>query len=65
MQIQKRPVVHRVTSITIGYTDEAGKKHVAVIELGKDIVHTTSTIVETRSGKQIEYFDDKVRKSSR
>lgn len=65
MQIQKRSIVHRVTAITIGYTDEAGKKQVSVIELGKDIVRTTSTIVETRSSKQIEYLDDNVRKSGR
>jgi hypothetical protein len=38
---------------------------VAVIELGKDIVRTTLAIVETRSGKQIEYQDEEARKSSR
>lgn len=38
--------------LTIGYTDDAGKDQVAVIELGKDIVRTTLAIVETRSGKK-------------
>jgi hypothetical protein len=51
--------------LTIGYRDTAGKDQVAVIELGKDIVRTTLAIVETRSGKQIEYQDEEARKSSR
>jgi hypothetical protein len=51
--------------LTVGFKDEAGKDQVAVLELGKDIVRTTLPIVETRSGKQIEYQDDEARKSSR
>jgi len=51
--------------LTIGYRDDAGKDQVAVIELGKDIVRTTLAIVETRSGKKIEYQDEEARKSSR
>jgi hypothetical protein len=51
--------------MTIGYTDQAGKDQVAVIELGKDIVRTTLAVVETRSGKAIEYQDDEARKASR
>ena len=51
--------------LTIGYTDDAGKDQVAVLELGKDIVRTTLAIVETRSGKQIEYQDEEARKSNR
>jgi hypothetical protein len=51
--------------LTIGYADDAGKEQVAVLELGKDVVRTTLAIVETRSGKQIEYQDDEARKSSR
>jgi hypothetical protein len=51
--------------LTIGYADNVGKDQVAVIELGKDIVRTTLAIVETRTGKQIEYQDDEARKSNR
>jgi hypothetical protein len=51
--------------LTIGYADDAGKEQVAVIELGKDIVRTTLAIVETRSGKKIEYQDDEARKTNR
>jgi hypothetical protein len=51
--------------LTVGYADDAGKEQVAVIELGKDIVRTTLAIVETRSGKKIEYQDEEARKASR
>lgn len=51
--------------LTIGYKDESGKDQVAVLELGKDIVRTTLAIVQTRSGKQIEYQDDEARKSAK
>ena len=46
----------------VGATD---KDQVAVIELGKDIVRATLPIVETRSGKKIEYQDEEARKSGR
>ena len=51
--------------LTIGYLDEAGKEQVAVIELGKDIVRVTLSIVETRSQKPMEYQDEEARKASR
>lgn len=51
--------------LTIGYVGETGKDQVAVLELGKDIVRTTLAIVETRSGKPIEYQDEEAKKSSR
>ena len=51
--------------VTIGFNDDAGTAQVAVIELGKDIVPTTLPIIETRSGKKLEYQDDEARKSSR
>lgn len=50
--------------LTVGYYGEAGKEQVAVIELGKDIVRTTLAIVETRSGKKVEYQDDEAKKSA-
>jgi hypothetical protein len=51
--------------LTIGFKDADGKDQVAVIELGKDIVRTTLPIVETRSGKKLEYQDDDARKSAK
>lgn len=51
--------------VTIGYKDSAGKDQVAVLELGKDIVRTTLAILETRSGKKIEYQDKEAEKSGR
>jgi hypothetical protein len=51
--------------LTIGYKDAADKDQVAVIELGKDIVRITLPIVETRSGKELEYQDEEARKSGK
>lgn len=48
--------------LTIGYSDDQGKEQVAVIELGKDIVRTTTKIVETRSGKELQFQDEEARK---
>jgi hypothetical protein len=50
---------------TISFKDDAGKDQAAVLELGKDIVRTTLTIVETRSGKKIEYQDEEARKAGK
>lgn len=50
--------------LTIGYKDGDGKDQVAVFELGKDIFRTTLPIVETRSGKKIEYQDKKDEKKA-
>jgi hypothetical protein len=49
--------------LTIGFKDELDKDQVAVIEMGKDIVRATLPIVETRSGKKIEYQDEEAKKS--
>jgi hypothetical protein len=51
--------------LTVGFKDADGKDQVAVLELGKDIVRVTLPIVETRSGKKIEYQDDEARKSAK
>ena len=51
--------------LTVGFKDADGKDQVAVLELGKDIVRTTLPIVETRSGKKVEYQDDEARKSAK
>lgn len=51
--------------LTIGFKDGDGKDQVALFELGKDIVRTTLPIMETRSGKKIEYQDEEARKSAK
>ena len=51
--------------LTVGFKDAEGKDQVAVFELGKDIVRTTLPIVETRSGRKIEYQDEEARKSAK
>ena len=51
--------------LTVGFTDDSGKDQVAVIELGKDIVRIILPIVETKSGKKIEYQDEEARKSGK
>lgn len=48
---------------TIGYKNDAGADQVAVIEIGKDAIRTTLAIVQTRSGKVIEYQDEEARKN--
>ena len=49
--------------LTVSYKDQAGKDQAAVFELGKDIVRTTVKVVETRSGKDVQYQDEEARKS--
>ena len=49
--------------LTITYTDTENKEQAAVFELGKDIVRTSVKVVETRSGKDVQYQDDDARKS--
>jgi hypothetical protein len=49
--------------LTVGFQDANGKDQVAVLELGKEIVRTTLPIIETRSGKKVEFQDDDAKKS--
>jgi hypothetical protein len=51
--------------MTVSYTDQAGKQQAAVLEVGKDIIRTTLTIVETRSGKDFQFQDEEARKAGR
>jgi hypothetical protein len=51
--------------LTISFKDADGKDQAVVFELGKDIVRTTLTIIETRSGKKIEYQDEEARKAGK
>lgn len=51
--------------LTITYKDAQEKEQAGVFELGKDVVRTTLTIVEVRSGKKIEYQDEEARKAGK
>lgn len=48
--------------LTIGYAGTDGKEHGVVLELGKNITRQTLTVMEARSGKQIEYESDEAKK---
>ena len=49
--------------LTISYKDRKDEMQSAVFELGKDLVRTTLTVVETRSGRKITYQDEEAAKS--
>ena len=49
--------------LTISYKDKDDEMQSAVFELGKDLVRTTLTVVETRSGRKITYQDEEAAKS--
>jgi hypothetical protein len=49
--------------LTIAYKDADGVDQSGVFELGKDIVRTTLAVLQTRTGKDIEFQDDEARKS--
>jgi hypothetical protein len=48
--------------LSIGWTDTEGKPQGAVIELGKNITRSTLMVLETRSGKQVEYESEEAKK---
>lgn len=48
--------------LTIGYAGADGKDHGVVLELGKNITRSTLTVMEARSGKQIEYESEEAKK---
>lgn len=49
--------------LTIGYTDADGKAQAAIFEVGKDAIRTSLTILETRTGKKVDYEDEEARKA--
>ena len=51
--------------LTVNYTTEDGKQQAVVFELGKDIVRVTLSVLEARTGRQIEYQDEEARKSGK
>jgi hypothetical protein len=48
--------------LTVGFSDSAGQTQGAVLELGKKRVRAILDILETRSGKQVEYESEEARK---
>jgi len=48
--------------VTIEFLDEAGKKQGAVLELAKGIVKETLSLLETKSGKKVEFESEEARK---
>lgn len=51
--------------LTISYTNATGAEDAAIFELGKEIIRTSLTVIQTRSGKAVEYQDDEARKAGR
>lgn len=48
--------------LSLGWTNGEGKPEGAVLELGKDMTRPTLMVLETRSGKQVEYESDEAKK---
>ena len=48
--------------LTITFLDEERRNQVVILELGKDIVRSTLSTLEARSGKRIECQDEEARK---
>lgn len=53
----------RAHFLTITYKDPKGTEQAVIFELGKDIVRTTLTILETRTGRKVTYQDEEAAKS--
>ena len=49
--------------LTISYKDKKNEMQSVVFELGKELVRTTLTVVETRMGRKITYQDEEAAKS--
>jgi hypothetical protein len=49
--------------VTIGFTDDAGKKQGAVFELSKGKVRNVLNTLESRSGKKVEYESEEAKKN--
>jgi hypothetical protein len=49
--------------VTITFTDDADKSQGAVFEVAKGAVRNVVTVLETRSGKQVEYESEEAKKN--
>ena len=61
MALLMRPT-NRHHYLTITFLDEERRNQVVILELGKDIVRSTLSTLEARSGKPIECQDEEARK---
>jgi hypothetical protein len=52
----------RAHFLTITYKDSRGTEQAVIFELGKDIIRTTLTILETRTGRKVTYQDEEAAK---
>jgi hypothetical protein len=50
--------------LTVVYTDDSGVNQVAVLELGKNVVRSTLSIIEARSGTVVEYQDSQLARTA-
>lgn len=50
--------------LTVSFTDAEGKQQAAVFELGKAVIQSTLTTLETKTSKKVEYQDDEARKTA-
>ncbi len=50
--------------LTIGYTDASQRPQTLVLKLGKDKIFTTLINLQNKSGKRIEFGDEKARKEA-
>lgn len=48
--------------LTVGFTDDQGKQQGAVFELSKGTVRNILNVLETRSGKKVEYESEEAKK---
>jgi hypothetical protein len=61
MALLVRPASRR-HYLTITFLDEERRNQVVILELGKEIVRSTLSTLEARSGKPVEYQDEEARK---
>jgi hypothetical protein len=49
--------------VTISFKDKTGTDQAAVLEIGKDAIRTTLTVLETRTGRKVTYQDEEAAKA--
>ena len=51
--------------VTLGYTDEAGKRQAAVFQVGKHDIRVVLAGLEAKTGRRVEYQDNDARHSGK
>ena len=49
--------------LTIGYKDKDGKEQAVILQIDKNDIRETLTVIQARSGKKVTYQDDEAKKS--